>query len=147
MNPSESPEVSVKILFALRKENEAVRLITERLKVKEIGPADHIRTKHEVKAFVEAGDAAMADALVQRAPRAPHRQSNSRTNLRAAALRQTGSTRDHSTRGPARAQITRVLRDAAKIIDIEMLDHVVCGEAKADPHRRGFYSFREAGLL
>ncbi len=26
-----------------------MRIITERLKAKEMGPADHIRTKHEVK--------------------------------------------------------------------------------------------------
>jgi DNA repair protein RadC len=44
-------------------------------------------------------------------------------------------------------QVTRQLREASRILDIQMLDHVVCGEAKADPHRRGFYSFREAGLL
>ena len=58
MNPKPSPEITVETLLALRKENDAVRLITERLRVKEMGPADHIRTKHEVKAFVEsmAGD-------------------------------------------------------------------------------------------
>jgi len=54
MNPNPSPEVTVETLLALRKENDAVRLITERLRVKEMGPADHIRTKHEVKAFVES---------------------------------------------------------------------------------------------
>lgn len=67
MNPSESPEVTVQALLALRKENDAVRLITERLQVKEMGPADHIRTKHEVKAFVEFGDAATAEGLLKRA--------------------------------------------------------------------------------
>lgn len=55
MNPDKSPEVTVETLLALRKEDDAVRLITERLRVKEMGPADHIRTKHEVKAFVESG--------------------------------------------------------------------------------------------
>jgi len=54
MNPSESPEVTVQTLLALRRENDAVRLITERLRVKEMGLADHLRTKHEVKAFIEA---------------------------------------------------------------------------------------------
>ena len=53
MNPNPSPEVTVETLLVLRKENDAVQLITERLRVKEMGPADHIRTKHEVKAFVE----------------------------------------------------------------------------------------------
>lgn len=43
--------------------------------------------------------------------------------------------------------VTRMLRDAAKILDIELLDHVIVGDAKADPTHRGVYSFREAGLL
>ncbi len=43
--------------------------------------------------------------------------------------------------------VTRMLRDAAKVLDIELLDHVVVGDAKADPLGRGTYSFREAGLL
>jgi DNA repair protein RadC len=44
-------------------------------------------------------------------------------------------------------QVTRSLREASRILDIQLLDHVICGEAKADPQARGFYSFREAGLL
>ena len=44
-------------------------------------------------------------------------------------------------------QVTRKLREAARILEIEMLDHVVVGDAKADPQGRGFYSFREAGLM
>jgi hypothetical protein len=67
MNPSESPEVTVQALLALRKENDAVRLITERLRVKEMGPADHIRTKHEVKAFIESGDITVGKALLKSA--------------------------------------------------------------------------------
>jgi len=67
MNPSESPEISVQTLLALRRETDALRLITERLRVKEMGPSDHIRTKHEVKAFVESGDTAIAEALMKRA--------------------------------------------------------------------------------
>jgi len=64
MNPKPSQEITAETLLALRKENDAVRLITERLRVKEMGPADHIRTKHEVKAFVEAGDTAAANKLL-----------------------------------------------------------------------------------
>ena len=56
----------MKTLLALRKEDDAVRIITERLRVKEMGPADHIRTKHEVKAFVESGDAGVAELLMKR---------------------------------------------------------------------------------
>jgi len=67
MNPQKSPEITVQTLLALRKEDDAVRLITERLRVKEMGPADHIRTKHEVKAFVESGTSSSAEALVRNA--------------------------------------------------------------------------------
>lgn len=65
MNPEKSQELTVQTLLALRKEDDAVRLITERLRVKEMGPADHIRTKHEVKAFVESGTSSSAEALVR----------------------------------------------------------------------------------
>jgi hypothetical protein len=67
MNPQNSPGLSVTTLLALRQESDAIRVITERLKVKEMGPADHIRTKHEVKAFVESGDLTAAEALLKNA--------------------------------------------------------------------------------
>jgi hypothetical protein len=67
MNPSLGPNIDVKTLLALRREADAVRLITERLKVKEMGPADHIRTKHEVKAFIESGNADNAETLLRQA--------------------------------------------------------------------------------
>lgn len=47
----------------------------------------------------------------------------------------------------ADVQVTRQLRDAAKAVDIALLDHVILGRAAADPCGRGYYSFREAGLL
>ncbi|HEY0967887.1 MAG TPA: hypothetical protein VGD88_10900 [Opitutaceae bacterium] len=67
MNPQKSPEITVQTLLALRKEEDAVRLITERLRVKEMGPADHIRTKHEVKMFIESGTASEAEKLLSQA--------------------------------------------------------------------------------
>lgn len=68
MNPAESTDLSPAALVVLRNDPDAMRIITERLKVKDMGPADHIRTKHEVKAFVEAaGDIIAAEALVKRA--------------------------------------------------------------------------------
>jgi hypothetical protein len=68
MNPEESSDLNAATLVALRSATDAVRVITERLKVKEMGPADHIRTKHEVKSFVEGpGDIAAAEALLKRA--------------------------------------------------------------------------------
>ena len=68
MNPAESTELSPAALVALRNDPNATRIITERLKVKDMGPADHIRTKHDVKAFVEAaGDLIAAEHLLKRA--------------------------------------------------------------------------------
>jgi DNA repair protein RadC len=47
----------------------------------------------------------------------------------------------------ADVQVTRQLREAAKAVDIELLDHVIVGRAAADPQGRGYYSFRESGVL
>ena len=47
----------------------------------------------------------------------------------------------------ADVQVTRQLREAAKAVDIDLLDHVICGTVKADPQSKGYYSFREAGIL
>ncbi|HXA15049.1 MAG TPA: JAB domain-containing protein, partial [Opitutaceae bacterium] len=44
-------------------------------------------------------------------------------------------------------QVTRQLREAAKIVDIILLDHVIIGRAAADPSGTGHYSFRTTGLL
>lgn len=44
-------------------------------------------------------------------------------------------------------QLTRQLREAATAVDIPLLDHVIIGRRGADPLGRGYYSFREAGLL
>lgn len=79
MNPEKKPEDTVDTLLALRNDSDAVRLITEQLRVKEMGPADHIRTKHEVKAFVESGDVTAAETLVRRA--ADRRSDNLRQTI------------------------------------------------------------------
>jgi DNA repair protein RadC len=44
-------------------------------------------------------------------------------------------------------QITRQLREAARVIDIDLLDHVIIGETTADPQGNGYYSFRASGIL
>ena len=44
-------------------------------------------------------------------------------------------------------QVTRQLREAARAVDIGLLDHVIVGRVGADPLGRGFYSFRSAGLV
>lgn len=50
---------------------------------------------------------------------------------------------------PSRADIhvTRQLREAAKIIGIELTDHIIVGDAANDPNRLGYYSFNDAGLV
>jgi DNA repair protein RadC len=47
----------------------------------------------------------------------------------------------------ADVQVTRQLRDASRAVDIELLDHVIIGDPAADPSGRGYYSFRESGVL
>jgi len=67
MNPKEDPATGVQMLLALRKETDALQVISEYLKVKEMGPSDHIRTKHEAKAFIETGDVKTAEDLMNNA--------------------------------------------------------------------------------
>jgi DNA repair protein RadC len=43
--------------------------------------------------------------------------------------------------------VTRQLRDAAKLLDIILIDHVVVGEVDCDPTGLGHYSFRNSGLI
>ncbi len=43
--------------------------------------------------------------------------------------------------------VTRQLREAAKTVEIEFLDHVIIGSKSADPAALGYYSFRNAGFL
>jgi len=43
--------------------------------------------------------------------------------------------------------VTRQLHEAANIIEIELLDHVIIGNQEDDPNGRGYFSFREAGRL
>jgi DNA repair protein RadC len=43
--------------------------------------------------------------------------------------------------------VTRQLRDAARTVEIELVDHVILGRAEADPAGRGWFSFRLAGML
>lgn len=44
-------------------------------------------------------------------------------------------------------QVTRQLREAARTIGIDLLDHIIVGNPAVDPRGQGFYSFHEAGLL
>ena len=47
----------------------------------------------------------------------------------------------------ADVQLTRLLREAARTVEIDLLDHVIVGRASADPLGKGWYSFRESGLI
>lgn len=44
-------------------------------------------------------------------------------------------------------QVTRQLREAAKTVCIDLLDHVIIGTPEGDPNKIGYYSFRTAGLV
>ncbi len=44
-------------------------------------------------------------------------------------------------------QVTRQLREAGKTVAIDLLDHVIIGTKESDPNQKGFYSFKESGLL
>lgn len=44
-------------------------------------------------------------------------------------------------------QITRQLREASRIIQIDLLDHIIIGQVGSDPRGLGYYSFSEGGLL
>jgi DNA repair protein RadC len=50
---------------------------------------------------------------------------------------------------PSQADIraTRQLREAAKVVQLDLLDHVIIGQREHDPHGSGYYSFAESGLL
>jgi len=58
---------------------------------------------------------------------------------------------NHPSGDPSPSQadirVTRKLKEAAGILDIELLDHVIVGDAAADPCSRGYYSFAESGML
>src|SRR5690606_32026595 len=44
-------------------------------------------------------------------------------------------------------KVTRQLREAASVVGIDLLDHVILGQPTADPRHLGYYSFQESGLL
>lgn len=72
-----------------------------------------------------------------------------------AAIRESASAvicaHNHPSGDPAPStqdiHVTRQIREAARAVEIELLDHVIIGRPNADPLGRGYYSFREAGIL
>jgi DNA repair protein RadC len=51
------------------------------------------------------------------------------------------------TPSAADVQTTRMLREAARLVDLELIDHVIIGRPSHDPRGRGYFSFREAGVV
>lgn len=47
----------------------------------------------------------------------------------------------------ADVRVTRQLRESAKTLGLDLLDHVIIGNRADDPNGTGFYSFSDAGLL
>jgi DNA repair protein RadC len=47
----------------------------------------------------------------------------------------------------ADVRVTKVLREAGRVLEIPLTDHVIVGDPKADPSGTGYYSFKEAGLV
>jgi DNA repair protein RadC len=72
-----------------------------------------------------------------------------------AAVRESASSiicaHNHPSGDPAPSapdiHVTRQLREASKAVDIELLDHVIIGRIPADPTGKGFFSFRDSGMM
>ena len=72
-----------------------------------------------------------------------------------AAIRESASalvcSHNHPSGDPAPStadiQMTRLLREAARTVEITLLDHVIIGRPGADPLGLGYYSYREAGQM
>jgi len=77
-----------------------------------------------------------------------------RETFRAAILANAASiiaSHNHPSGSPepsqADCQVTRQLRQAGDVLGIQLVDHVIVGTQEGDPAGRGWYSFREAGLV
>jgi hypothetical protein len=67
MSHDKHPAVTAQALLALRDEPDALARITALLRVREMGPADHLRTKHEVRELLVNGDLRVAENLIRAA--------------------------------------------------------------------------------
>ena len=54
-------------MLLLRDDPNAVRIIIDQLCVRDMGPADYVRTKHEVRDFVQSGDVEAAQTIIANA--------------------------------------------------------------------------------
>ena len=68
MTPENYGDISEGTLAWLRmQQGDCVPIMTAILGVAEMGPADHLRTRDEVRDYVESGDVGAARALIQHA--------------------------------------------------------------------------------
>ena len=51
------------------------------------------------------------------------------------------------TPSQADRRVTMQLRQAASILAIDLLDHVIIGDEAGDPCNKGYYSFRDVGMI
>ena len=137
LQPNESPVLNRADLIAAHLETVASGLDVEKFWVLCLNRRNRLRKRVEVS----SGTATAALAHPREVFRSAIRES-------AAAV---VCAHNHPSGDPspsaADIQLTRQLREAAAAVDIPLLDHVIIGRRGADPLGRGYYSFREAGLL
>ena len=51
------------------------------------------------------------------------------------------------TPSAADVEITRRIREAAQLVEVSFQDHVIIGRPEFDPLGKGYYSFRDAGII
>ena len=51
------------------------------------------------------------------------------------------------TPSAADVQVTRRLREASKVVEIDLLDHVIIGDPSVDPRKLGYHSFHDTGMI
>jgi DNA repair protein RadC len=135
--PEESPVLNRADLIAAHLEPVAAGLEVEKFWVLSLNRRNRLRKRVEVS----SGTATAALAHPREVFRSAIRESAS-----AVVCAHNHPSGDPSP-SAADIQLTRQLREAAAAVDIPLLDHVIIGRRGADPLGRGYYSFREAGLL
>jgi DNA repair protein RadC len=135
--PDESPILNRADLIAAHLEAVASGLEVEKFWVLSLNRRNRLRKRVEVS----SGTATAALAHPREVFRSAIRESAS-----AVVCAHNHPSGDPSP-SAADIQLTRQLREAAAAVDIPLLDHVIIGRRGADPLGRGYYSFREAGLL
>lgn len=102
-----------------------------------------LNTRHGIIKVAEASSGTATSSLAH--PREVFREA-----IRCSATR-VAIAHNHPSGDPtpssADMQVTRQLKEASKIISIELIDHVIIGRSTTDPNGKGWYSFRQSGLI